>query len=136
MLSLIQLRPLVARGVRIGLNTHRVQVVKLASCAMSHSSQKQPETVETDTETEQLAIEEGSSSSATNHLRVGGEAVKLESLGPVVINANGTLSRLNNWHEMTEPEKCATKRMIAKRNEVRRQTLAEQGIVVGQTISN
>lgn len=82
----------------------------------------------------QLAIEEAASS--TTELKIGGDSVKLESLGPIVINADGTMSRLNNWHEMTEPEKCATKRMILKRNEKRRQVLLEQGIKVGQSVSN
>lgn len=85
-----------------------------------------------------LAIEDGSGASSSDaaKLEVNGAAVKIPELGPIVINADGTMSRLNNWHEMTEPEKCATKRMIAKRNESRRKELLSRGIKIGQTISN
>lgn len=67
-----------------------------------------------------LAIEQGSSS---HTVTVGGDAVKLDQLGPIVLNKDGTMSRVNNWAEMTEPEKCATKRMIAKRNLLRKEEL-------------
>lgn len=45
-----------------------------------------------------------------------GEAVKLDHLGPVVVNSDGTLSRIANWSEMTEKEQQLTKRRVAKRN--------------------
>ncbi|EIE83681.1 hypothetical protein RO3G_08386 [Rhizopus delemar RA 99-880] len=33
------------------------------------------------------------------------DTYKLKELGPVVVNEDGTISRINNWHEMTEIEK-------------------------------
>ena len=48
-----------------------------------------------------------------------GEAVVLDEFGPVVVNSDGTLSRITNWHEMTDDEKATAKRLIAKRNGVR-----------------
>ncbi|KAI9271307.1 hypothetical protein BY458DRAFT_414130, partial [Sporodiniella umbellata] len=33
------------------------------------------------------------------------DTFKLKELGPVVINENGTISRINNWHEMNEIER-------------------------------
>ena len=45
-----------------------------------------------------------------------GEAVLLERLGPVVVNTDGTLSRITNWDTMTEGERATAKRLIAKRN--------------------
>ena len=49
--------------------------------------------------------------------------MNIDSLGPIVINKDGTLSRVTNWETLTEPEKCATKRMLAKRNLERRSLL-------------
>ena len=45
-----------------------------------------------------------------------GEAVTLDHLGPVVVNSDGSLSRIANWGEMTEREQALTKRRVAKRN--------------------
>ncbi|ORX58252.1 hypothetical protein DM01DRAFT_1266707, partial [Hesseltinella vesiculosa] len=33
------------------------------------------------------------------------DTFKLKELGPVVVNADGTLSRINNWKEMSEIER-------------------------------
>ncbi|KAI8341003.1 hypothetical protein EDC96DRAFT_578630 [Choanephora cucurbitarum] len=33
------------------------------------------------------------------------DTYKLKELGPVVINEDGTMSRINNWHEMNEIER-------------------------------
>ncbi|KAI8886729.1 hypothetical protein K501DRAFT_154623, partial [Backusella circina FSU 941] len=33
------------------------------------------------------------------------DTYKMKELGPVVINENGTISRINNWHEMNEIER-------------------------------
>jgi hypothetical protein len=45
-----------------------------------------------------------------------GEAVVLDQFGPVVVNSDGTLSRITNWPTMTDGEKETAKRLIAKRN--------------------
>lgn len=45
-----------------------------------------------------------------------GQAVLLERLGPVVVNTDGTLSRIANWDKMTDGEKETAKRLLAKRN--------------------
>lgn len=82
-----------------------------------------------------LAIEAGPSS-GSNEIHVGGDTVALASLGPIVLNVDGTMSRVSNWHEMTEPERCATKRMIVKRNDARRKDLLAKGVKVGQSFSN
>lgn len=75
---------------------------------------------------EPLLIEDGSSLKTTT-LEVNGDSVSLQELGPVVINADGTMSRINNWHEMTESEQIATKRVVAKRNAKRREDLLKSG---------
>ena len=55
-------------------------------------------------------------------LTEGGEAsnmnsqVKLDQLGPVVINEDGTISRITNWANLSKQEQENTQRIIAKRN--------------------
>ncbi|KAF4584316.1 putative fungal specific transcription protein [Ophiocordyceps camponoti-floridani] len=51
-------------------------------------------------------------------LPVGGE-VKLDHLGPLVVNEDGTMSRIANWIEMTDVEKENTVRILGKRNKLR-----------------
>ncbi|KAK8237047.1 hypothetical protein HDK77DRAFT_363617, partial [Phyllosticta capitalensis] len=45
--------------------------------------------------------------------------VKLDALGPMVVNKDGTLSRIANWQKMTEIEKKNTLRILGKRNQLR-----------------
>ncbi|KAJ3100334.1 hypothetical protein HDU96_010377 [Phlyctochytrium bullatum] len=45
--------------------------------------------------------------------------VPLDALGPVVVNEDGTLSRIANWHSMTEAEQKNTLRVLGKRNQAR-----------------
>jgi hypothetical protein len=58
-----------------------------------------------------------------------GSTVKLDHLGPMVVNTDGTLSRIGNWEKMTEMEKKNTLRILGKRNKQRLEALraAEQG---------
>ncbi|EKD13987.1 hypothetical protein MBM_07664 [Drepanopeziza brunnea f. sp. 'multigermtubi' MB_m1] len=57
----------------------------------------------------------------------GDTSVKLDQLGPMVVNADGTLSRISNWEKMADVEKEATVRIIAKRNQARLKALRENG---------
>lgn len=59
-------------------------------------------------------------------LEVGGEKVQLDNLGPIILNEDGTMSRITNWPEMTEMEQKNTLRVIAKRNKQRREKLEAQ----------
>lgn len=52
-----------------------------------------------------------------------GNAVKLDHLGPMVVNRDGTLSRIGNWEQMTEIERKNTLRVLGKRNQLRLETL-------------
>jgi hypothetical protein len=47
----------------------------------------------------------------------------LDELGPVVLNSDGTISRITNWQQMTPSEQAATQRIIAKRNQARKAQL-------------
>eukprot|EP00240_Pyramimonas_obovata_P012290 CAMPEP_0118951446 /NCGR_PEP_ID=MMETSP1169-20130426/53146_1 /TAXON_ID=36882 /ORGANISM="Pyramimonas obovata, Strain CCMP722" /LENGTH=110 /DNA_ID=CAMNT_0006898505 /DNA_START=292 /DNA_END=624 /DNA_ORIENTATION=- len=59
-------------------------------------------------------------------ITVGGESIQMDILGPIVLNTDGTMSRINNWHEMTEREQQNTLRLISKRNKQRREALLAQ----------
>ncbi|KAJ7717569.1 hypothetical protein B0H16DRAFT_1338023 [Mycena metata] len=49
-------------------------------------------------------------------LQPGGPAVKLDDLGPMVVNSDGTLSRILNWSSLTAAEKERTLRVLTARN--------------------
>jgi hypothetical protein len=53
----------------------------------------------------------------------GDTAVKLDHLGPMVVNVDGTLSQIGNWQQMTEGEQQNTLRIIGKRNQKRLEAL-------------
>jgi hypothetical protein len=53
--------------------------------------------------------------------------MKLDHLGPLVVNKDGTLSRIGNWAEMSEIERQNTLRVLGKRNMLRREALEKAG---------
>lgn len=55
-----------------------------------------------------------------------GETIRLEEMGPIILNSDGTTRRISNWDTMTEKEREVTWKRISKRNEERRQRLLEQ----------
>ncbi|KAF4586172.1 hypothetical protein EYR38_010446 [Pleurotus pulmonarius] len=74
---------------------------------------------EAQNQTTRLALPPPNSPSATTQVAVGSTAVKLDELGPMVVNSDGTLSRIANWGSMTEAEKERTLRVLLARNKVR-----------------
>ncbi|KAK5636361.1 hypothetical protein RRF57_012073 [Xylaria bambusicola] len=52
-------------------------------------------------------------------LDVGGTALRLDHLGPLVVNEDGTLSRIANWEKMADIERENTLRILGKRNQMR-----------------
>ncbi|PVH88674.1 hypothetical protein DL98DRAFT_508574 [Cadophora sp. DSE1049] len=56
----------------------------------------------------------------------GSTSVKLDHLGPMVVNVDGTLSRISNWDKMAEIEKENTVRIIGVRNQARLKALRER----------
>ena len=60
-----------------------------------------------------------------------GETVKLEELGPVIVQSDCTLRRIDNWHKLTEGEREATMRRVGGRNQVRLNKGREQQVDVG-----
>ena len=60
--------------------------------------------------------------------RIGeGTTISLDHLGPIVVNQDGTLSRVTNWDKMTEIEKRNTLRVLGKRNRLRMEKLKAAG---------
>ncbi|KAF3176049.1 hypothetical protein TWF225_009150 [Orbilia oligospora] len=68
---------------------------------------------------------------AAKKLEVGAEALKLDHLGPLVVNSDGTLSRIQNWPNMTPYERERTIHILGKRNRLRTESLLAQGITPG-----
>ena len=58
----------------------------------------------------------------------GQGTAKLDHLGPMVVNTDGTLSRITNWEAMTEMEQKNTLRIISKRNKDRLAALKAAGV--------
>ncbi|KAK8094194.1 hypothetical protein PG997_000879 [Apiospora hydei] len=69
----------------------------------------------------------GEDGTAARQLEVGGEGLKLDHLGPLVVHQDGTMSRIGNWAEMSELERENTLRIIGKRNQQRLKKLREEG---------
>lgn len=72
--------------------------------------------------------EEESAASATEvqAITVDGISFKLDKLGPIIVNADGTLTRISNWAALTEPERQTALRRIARRNRERRERLEKE----------
>ncbi|GAP85655.1 putative fungal specific transcription protein [Rosellinia necatrix] len=56
---------------------------------------------------------------ASTTLEVNGAALRLDHLGPLVVNENGTMSRIANWEKMADIERENTLRILGKRNQMR-----------------
>lgn len=68
--------------------------------------------------------------SAENATKIDGSqssnTVKLDHLGPIIVNTDGTLSRVSNWQSMTEAERERTLRVLGKRNMLRQEKMKEE----------
>ena len=58
-------------------------------------------------------------STTTLDVSGGGSTVKLDGLGPLVVNADGSVGRVGNWHDMTAAERETTLRILGRRNKQR-----------------
>ena len=59
----------------------------------------------------------------TTHIEVGGASTKLDALGPVVVGKDGSLGLVSGWAEMSEQEREAAQRTLARRNAKRLEIL-------------
>ncbi|KAH6912003.1 hypothetical protein BKA70DRAFT_1098266 [Coprinopsis sp. MPI-PUGE-AT-0042] len=84
-----------------------------ASAAESGSPAEQSASADT------LLIEGGESATSSQPITLdvsSQKAVKLDALGPMVVNKDGTLSRIANWQILTEHERKNTLRVLSARN--------------------
>lgn len=51
--------------------------------------------------------------------------VKLDSLGPIIVNTDGSMQRIPNWNEMPQSEKDKTVRLVSARNKKRMMALRD-----------
>jgi hypothetical protein len=58
----------------------------------------------------------------------GDVSIKLDHLGPMVVNVDGTMSRISNWDKMADIEKENTLRIISKRNRERLDALKAKDV--------
>ncbi|KAH8428855.1 uncharacterized protein LDX57_006532 [Aspergillus melleus] len=92
-----------------------------------HQQQEEQTPADTNSNKDQthrpLALPDASSAdSHTPKLDVSGNGdstVTLDHLGPMVVNQDGSLSRITNWAQMTDIEKKNTLRVLGKRNKLR-----------------
>lgn len=69
----------------------------------------------------------------TTKVTVNGGSVSLEdAMGPLVVNENGSLSRISNWAEMTAIERERTVRILGKRNKLRLDKLKADDVENGE----
>ncbi len=52
--------------------------------------------------------------------------IQFTQLGVIIINTDGTMSKIPNWHELTDHERLKAIRLIAKRNNKRKEILLQQ----------
>ncbi|KAE8241215.1 hypothetical protein A4X13_0g7516 [Tilletia indica] len=64
-------------------------------------------------------IQESTTTPSLNVASDTSSTFKFDALGPLVVNTDGTLSRIHNWSSMTESERERTLRVLGKRNKLR-----------------
>lgn len=79
----------------------------------------------TDAPKQPLALPASSSDTTQLDMSNGNTTVSLDHLGPMVVNVDGTMSRISNWDRMAEIEKKATIRIIGTRNKARLEALKQ-----------
>ncbi|CAK3786165.1 hypothetical protein BST61_czeina24g000240 [Lecanosticta acicola] len=95
---------------------------------MASASDSQQEAPETDAHNHPLPLPAPPNGEEAHKLDLSsGEAsVRMDHLGPLVVNQDGSLSRISNWQQMTEPERKSTLRLLGKRNQLRTEALKAQ----------
>ena len=58
--------------------------------------------------------------------------IQLSELGAIIINSDGTMSKIANWHELTKQEQVKALRVIAKRNARRKRELEAAAAGAGE----
>ncbi|KAI0181726.1 hypothetical protein GGR52DRAFT_525961 [Hypoxylon sp. FL1284] len=118
------LRTLSSRTPPLSYRSHLLSTSRAMSSANSEqqtaesASAAQEQTAQ-DKQKVPLPLPEPGKAGETTQLPVGGDGVKLDHLGPLVVNEDGTMSRIANWAEMAEIERQNTLRVLGRRNKLR-----------------
>lgn len=64
-------------------------------------------------------------SDPVHQLEVNGDSIAMTELGPIIVNADGTLRRIENWSKLTKREQANTIRLVTRRNKKRLEALKE-----------
>ncbi|KAL7510927.1 hypothetical protein ACHAXN_007845 [Cyclotella atomus] len=96
-----------------------------ASAASEPNSNEQANSNKDEQTEEILALPESSGDPDIPVLNLG-DTMSFEAMGPVIINADGSTRRIDNWDEMSKQEQEVAWRRISKRNAERRAALLEQ----------
>ncbi|PMD12125.1 hypothetical protein NA56DRAFT_37459 [Hyaloscypha hepaticicola] len=100
------------------ITTHRP--FSMSSTTYSSSNPELEPSTDSTTPKKALALPAASHNSTTQlDISNGDASIKLDHLGPMVVNVDGTMSRISNWDKMVDIEKKNTLRIIAKRNRER-----------------
>ena len=59
-------------------------------------------------------------------LKLGGPGIKMDELGPLIVNPDGTLRRIANWATLSERERANALRTLKRRNNERIEALQQQ----------
>jgi len=102
------------------------QSIDMASSRSEQSDQQVPEDLQQPS-TGQLALPAPDDvADVTHKLDINNpDGIKLDHLGPMVVNVDGSISRISNWDQMTDIEKRNTQRVLSKRNGERLQRLQQ-----------
>ena len=116
-----------ARGVNSKIPPHADLIFQIELLRFGKASDKKKTTLaieDVDTvEARKRMMHKEEQKKKTTVISVDGEPVKIDHLGPIVLNSNGTMSRITNWNTMTKDEQLKTIRLIGKRNKIRRRKL-------------
>ena len=56
--------------------------------------------------------------------------IEFDNLGPIIINTDGTMARIPNWNTLTDIEQKKAVRLIALRNQRRKETLLSNHVEI------
>ncbi|KAL7781270.1 hypothetical protein V8C43DRAFT_236856 [Trichoderma afarasin] len=121
-------KPLVSRSL----------ISPFSSSSSTMNSPKDDSTPSTEPSSRNALPAPGSNNENVTTIDVSGSGttVKLDALGPMVVNVDGTMSRISNWDKMADIEKENTLRIIGKRNQQRLAALRKaRGISEGSNDS-
>ena len=109
------------------ITTHRP--FSMSSTTYSSSNPDPEPSTDSTTPKKPLALPAASHNSTTQlDISNGDASIKLDHLGPMVVNVDGTMSRISNWDKMADIEKENTLRIISKRNRERLDALKAKDV--------